>query len=221
MPAIPVPFFHLRQASRPTLSVALITLAFVVLRTETPALAATDISQCRTIDDPTARLRCYESAAPPEVQFPPSSGSTSGPMAPLTIGNWRLVRTPNPRGGKEAISITRPGDLSGSDPDFVGLMIRCAEPDIEVLLVMLRPLPFRARPRVSINGAKFEGSIVPPGWNILLQGDAAVLAKQLWPTLASLRLEIDDAGTITKGAVSLENFDAALKSLTATCPLRQ
>jgi len=223
MPALSAPLFiRRRKASGAALSVGLITLVFAAVGIGRPAWAATDISQCRTIDDPTERLRCYESVAPPELQFPPSSsGSISGSMAPLTIGNWRLVRTPNPRGGKEAISIMRPGDLSGSDPDFVGLTIRCAEPDIEVLLVMLRPLPFRARPRVSINGAKFDGSIVPPGLNILLQGDATIVAKQLWPTLSSLSLEIDNAGTITKGAVSLEDFDAALKSLTAACPLRQ
>src|SRR3954462_79180 len=222
MPALSLPsFFHLRQPSEPALSFALITLIFASMGLVAPGLAATDISQCRTIDDPTARLRCYESLAPPELQLPPSSGQGVGAMAPLTIGNWRLVRTPNPRGGKEAISITRPGDLSGSDPDFVGLMIRCGEADIEVLLVMLRPLSFRARPRVSINGAKFDGSIVPPGLNILLPGDVAILAKQLWPTLSKLSLEIDDAGTVTKGLVSLDDFDAALRSLTAACPLRQ
>ena len=173
-----------------------------------------------------ARLKCYENFAPPEVQMPAPFAPTgpsplAGPSAAQTIGDWRLVRTPNPRGGREAISITRPGDLAGSDPDFVGLMVRCAEPDIEVLLVMLRPLSFRAHPSVSVNGTKFESSVVPPGLNILLPRDVAEMATLQWPMLPRLNLEVDDAGKTTKGLVALDGFDLALKALNSACLLRQ
>ena len=193
-------------------------LAFVLVGAASPASAANDITQCRAIEDATARLRCYESLTPPpDLQLPPAIGSA----APQSIGQWRLLRTPNPRGGKEAISITRTGELSGSDPDFVGLMVRCAEPDIEVLLILIRPLSFRAHPKVSINGAKFESSVAPPGSAVLLPSDVATTARQQWPALASLTFEVEESGTVTKGLVSLKDFDAALKALTAACPLRQ
>ena len=186
----------------------------------TPASAADDISQCRAIEDATARLKCYENLIPADPKLPQSSAPLTAPAVPQTIGRWRLVRTPNPRGGKEAISITRTGELSGSDPDFVGLMIRCAEIDIEVLLVLIRPLPFRAHPRVVINGTKFDSSVAPPGSAVLLPADVAVMARQSWTSLAKLSVEIEEAGTVTKGFVALDDFDAALKALIATCPLR-
>jgi len=187
----------------------------------TQVSAAPDVSQCRAINDPAARLQCYESLAPPEAQLPRTFGAPTGALPPQTIGNWRLVRTPNPRGGKEAISINRTGDLAGSDPDFVGLMIRCGESDVEVLLVMLRPLSFRARPQVSVNGAKFESIVAPPGLNILLPRDVTDLAIQRWPALPYLSLEIADGGTTTKGKVLLDGFDVAFNALNAACLLRQ
>ena len=197
-----------------------LTLAFAAAGVAIPASAANDISRCVAIEDSGARLRCYESLTPPNPKLPPSRALAS-PGAPQTIGRWRLIRTPNPHGGKEAISIMRPGELSGSDSNFVGLMVRCAESDIEVLLVLIDPLPLRAHPRVSINGTKFESSVAPPGSAVLLPGDVAVLARQRWSTLPSLSFEIDQAGSVTKGHVFLKDFDAALKALTAACSLRQ
>ena len=112
-------------------SVAFVTLAWVAMGAATPALAATDMSQCRTIDDPTARLRCYESFASPEPQLPPSSSPISGPVGSQSIGNapGSNAESTGRQGGHLHHAARR---LSGSDPNFVGLMIRCAEPDIEV-----------------------------------------------------------------------------------------
>ena len=35
-----------------------------------------------------------------------------------TTGGWRLLRTPNPYGGADAVSITHTAELARSDPDF-------------------------------------------------------------------------------------------------------
>jgi hypothetical protein len=139
-----------------------------------------------------------------------------GPGA-QNIGKWRLVRTPAPSGGKEAISITRPGELSGSDPDFAGLMIRCADSDIEVLVILIRPLPLRAHPRVSINGQTFVSTVSPPGSAVLLPRNVGISARQRWPSLAHLDLAVENDGLTTKGLVDLAGLQDALIALTAAC----
>ena len=56
-------------------------------------------------------------------------------------GGWRFVRTPNPRGGADAISIMHIADLTRSDLDLAGLTIRCSKGGTELVVVLLRPLP--------------------------------------------------------------------------------
>ena len=194
---------------------AVLAMATVVLIAASPAQPATTMSQCRTITDPAARLHCYESL---ESQGPslPSAGSRNSSSSVQMFGEWRLVRT-NPRGEKDAISITRGGELYGSDPDFAGLMIRCADDGIDVLLVLLRPLPPGTRPQVAVNGKRFEGSVLPPGTIVRLPKEVARSANQYWPALSILSLVINQSGTVIKGLVSLKGFDPALQALTATC----
>jgi hypothetical protein len=59
----------------------------------------------------------------------PDSNRTGGAERarnPESMGGWHLVRTRNPYGGADAISIMRTADASRSDLDLAGLMIRCA-----------------------------------------------------------------------------------------------
>jgi hypothetical protein len=136
------------------------------------------------------------------------------------IGRWRLVRTPDPRGEKDAISITHGAELHGSDPDFAGLMIRCGDKDVDVLAILLRPVPLRARPQVTVNGTKYEAKVAAPGTAILLPDEVTAAARERWRTLPSVSLAVDDGDSITKGMVSLEDFEPALKALTASCSAR-
>ena len=100
------------------LSAALLPLAALPADAQT-GINENAINRCRTLTDDAARLRCYENSV--------SEQSRSSSSRTQSLGKWRLVRTPNPQGGKEAISIMRGAELSGSDPDFAGLMLRCAE----------------------------------------------------------------------------------------------
>jgi hypothetical protein len=199
---------------------AILTITLAITDAAIAASSPTDISQCRAIEDPAARLRCYERLAPAEPGTP-GSPPLSSPPASQYVGKWRLVRTPNPEGSKDAIAITRPAELSGSDPDFAGLMIRCADIDIEVLLVLIHPLPLRAHPRVSINGSKFESSVAPPGLAVLLPREVALAARQGWQSLQTLNFEIEERGTVTKGLVVLDDLDKALAALLSSCALRR
>ena len=82
-------------------------------------------------------------------------------------GGWRLVRTSNPRGGQQAVSIMRTADTSQSDLDLAGLMIRCGRKRPEVIIVLLRAFSLKARPTVVLgrpgNETRLVAKVVAPG----------------------------------------------------------
>jgi len=204
--------------------------------------------RCRTIPEDQARLRCFESltaeppqAAPANPQAPPPPpgfegmpgmsampdlpeksllGSQPAPSSQSVAGKWRLVHTPNPSEKREVVSIMATAELAESDVDFAGLDVRCAEPDFEILVFLIPPLPPRAQPTVAINGKTFQGSVVSPGTAILLPPTASLLAKEQWRSLPKLAIDVEADGTKTHGLVSLEGFDRALQSLTTACLAR-
>ena len=99
-----------------------------------------DFERCRTIADVKARLNCYEQATSKRRDRP----------QPSIAGSWRLVRTPNPAGGTDAISIMQIADPSRSDLDLAGLMVRCGEATTEVLIILVRPFPPNSPHQVTI-----------------------------------------------------------------------
>jgi hypothetical protein len=63
-------------------------------------------------------------------------------------------------------------EMLRSDPDFAGLMLRCAEDGIDVLVIVIEPRPPRARPQVKFgptgNEASYQATVVPPFTALLL-----------------------------------------------------
>ena len=97
------------------------------------------------------------------------------------IGAWRLVRTPNPSGGRDVVSIMETADISKSDLDLAGgsrplAVVRAVW---KSSLVLVRPLPPRADPKVTVSAggrtADFTATIVPPGVAVLLPKEATTL----------------------------------------------
>jgi hypothetical protein len=180
-----------------------------------------NVERCRSITDDAARLRCYEAeTSQPSIRPPPTA-------SPATAGSWPLVRTPNPAGGRDAVSVLKTADITKSDIDFAGLMLRCGEHNIEVLVVLVRPLPPRAHPRVSVTTGgetmDFIASVVPPGAEVLLPPEAAVLASGPWQAAPELSAEVgavegDDQPSQIRGVISLAGLGAALAQLQANCP---
>ena len=134
---------------------------------------------------------------------------------------WRLVRTHNPNGGADAISIIHSADTSRSDLDLVGIMIRCSETTTEVLIVVLPVLPFSTQPQVAFgkleNESQFEAKIAPPGTLILVPQDATTLVNGPWQNLDDLFIRIEDGQSTIRGVVKLAGLQAAFKKLQATC----
>jgi len=139
-------------------------------------------------------------------------------------GGWHFVRTRNPQGGADAISIMHTADVSRSDLDLAGLMIRCSERGAEVVIVLLQPFSLRARPHVVFgkpgSETQFEATVAPPGTAVLVPRDAASLVGGPWQTLNDLFILVDDGQSTIRGVVALVGLQAAFNVLMTSCPAR-
>lgn len=193
------------------------------------AISESDFNRCRAIADDAARLRCFEgivSESSSQSRSTPTpavmSAPLPGPQTSQSMGNWRLVRTRHPQGGKDAVSIMRAADFSTSDPDFAGLMLRCGDNDVEVLIAVINPYPLRSHPHVTVqdpaSSHDFASTVPPPGALVLLPPEATTLARTTWlsaPQISAV-IEYPDHAAI-KGTVRLDGLEAAFGTLVANC----
>ncbi len=140
----------------------------------------------------------------------------------LTEG-WRFVRTPNPRGGADAVSIMHTADTSRSDPDLAGLMIRCRDGGTEVVIIFIPSFPFRAQPTVFLgpqgHEAQFKATVVPPGTAILLPTAATDIVRGSWHGLRDLFIRVTEGQKTIRGVVPLAGLETAFKVFIASCPI--
>jgi hypothetical protein len=176
---------------------------------------------CRAITDDATRLRCFASATRGHA-----TNSVSRSLGP-NAGAWRLVRTPNPAGGPDAVSIMQTADTAKSDLDLAGLALRCRDGGVEVLVVLVSALSARAHPKVVITapGTKmdFIATIAPPGASLLLPSAASDLASGPWTAVGELDVRIeteqtDGTPSLVRGVIPVTGLREALSSLRASCP---
>ncbi len=172
------------------------------------------LERCRAMPEEAMRQRCFDEA----ISNP---AHRAGPDSP-NAGTWRLVRTPNPLGGPEAVSIMQTPDPSRSDIELAGLMLRCAQSGYDVLIVFLKPFSPRIHPKARLTAgggtAEFEATVLPPGAAISLPREAAALIDR--PGQEELALEVHGNDTPIRGVISLAGVRAALALLAASCPSR-
>ena len=210
---------------------ALFALAFLATQGASATVATRAFAQqpvpnanlegCRAITDDAARLRCFENSS--RGHGTNSLSRTLGPKA----GTWRLVRTPNPAGGRDAVSIMQTADTSKSDFDLAGMALRCQDGDVEVLIVLVGAFSPRLHPKVMIsaagNTAEFVATIAPPGTSLLLPPSASKLASGLWASVPELAIRIETeqnngTGRLISGFIPVAGLREALPSLLASCP---
>jgi hypothetical protein len=137
-------------------------------------------------------------------------------------GDWHFVRTQNPHGGPDAISIMHTADTSRSDLELAGLMIRCSRSGTEVVVVLLRTFSLRARPHVLFgklgHETQFEATVTSPGTAVLVPGDATTLINGPWQTQGDLFIQVIDGQTTVAGVVALAGLQPAFKALVTSCP---
>jgi len=136
-------------------------------------------------------------------------------------GGWHFVRTHNPQGGADAISIAHTADTSKSDLDLAGLMIRCSGGSGEAVIVLIRPFSLRALPHVALGKpeaeTQFNAKVVPPGTLVLLPPSAASLVNGPWHDLSELSVRINEGQATIRGVIPLAGLQAAFKILMTNC----
>ena len=174
----------------------------------------TSADRCAALNGTMSQLRWLEEAIP-------RSEMSERPV----LQGWKLTRMPNARGGTDSVSMVRPAEPSRSDSTFAGLMLRCGSADIEVLLVVVRPLPPRAKPHIVVrtgsHSASLEASVIPPGAALLLGPPASNLIRSSWQSAEEAEVEIRYEESIIRGVVSLFGIGAATRTLLLSCPPHQ
>ncbi len=158
------------------------------------------------------------------VVAPTWRANAAGEPSPAeSAGTWRLVRTPNPRGGPEAVSIMHTADISRSDLGLAGLMVRCNGGRSELAIVLLNAFPLRAHPRVIFGDpgheTQFDATIGPPGTAVILPGDPKVVVGNAWQAESDLFIHVIDGPTKISGVVPLAGLQAAFTLLMSNCPV--
>ena len=212
---------HFTLHNRSIVIAVIATIAALTVRDADAAEPVTgtmaDFEHCHTMTDNAARLRCFKSAADNQIQ---NSKSTSE-----MIGAWRLVRTPDARGGADIVSITRTAEMTRSDPKLAGLMLRCGEKGIEVLVVLLQTLRPSALPKVTVTSdgtdrRRFEGAMVPPYATIRLPNEAATLANGPWTSVSEISIEVENDKETIRGVIPVQGLRQALNALKPNCQLK-
>jgi hypothetical protein len=200
---------------RLTASVAAFILAGIVPTPSQRLEPPVDNDACRAIMDHNMQLRCYEMSN--------ALGNQMNAQRTDLLNGWRLVRIPNARGGADAVSITHSADLQKSDPNLVGIVLRCEGGPIDVLLVVIEPYPPQAAIDLTIKvdgstALTFRGSVIHPGVMIRLPNEIAtsIIQRGRSADELSVRMEYGNTRPVA-GIVKLAGFAGAIEALTKLC----
>jgi hypothetical protein len=162
--------------------------------------------------------------------------------APQTSG-WRLLRGPNPAGGGGAASMSHTSDMTRSDVDLAGLMLRCRGIDAgmpsvgspnptaqdddtlgtgaQIVIVVVTPFPPHAQPSVTIGTPgkewHFDARVLPPGAELLLPAQATELAIGPWQSTPELSVKVSWQERSFSGVIPIDGLAGALATLAANC----
>jgi len=148
--------------------------------------------------------------------------AAAGQSPAESAGAWRLVRTPNPRGGPDAVSIMHTADTSRSDLDLAGLMVRCSQGGSELAIVTLNAFPLRAHPHVTFGNPgqekQFEATIGAPGTAVVLPGDPKTVLGEAWSAESDVPIRVTEGSNTISGVVPIGGIQSAFTLLKANCP---
>nr|QIO37439.1 hypothetical protein HAP40_30765 [Bradyrhizobium sp. 1(2017)] len=142
---------------------------------------------------------------------------------PAAASIWKFTRTQGARDGESFAAIMKTADTALSDPDFAGLIVRCApRGKVDVLVALIRPFPPRSHPKVTIAASgggtlTFEGSMAAAGAAVQLPDEVSAFAAGKWQTTPSLSVVVREGDSEIKGTVALNGLREAYHSLLANC----
>jgi hypothetical protein len=173
------------------------------------------LPNCSAGASPDQRQRCDEEAF--------KQVETRSQTIQLDRG-WRLVRTRDPRGGADAVSVMHVVDTGKSDASLAGLSLQCSQDGIEVVLIILERLSRTGRPAVILTAGKkraeFEASVGQTGEALLLPRAAFDLAAGEWQNANELSVEIETKPTPIRGIVPIGGLSTAIQQLSENCASR-
>jgi hypothetical protein len=153
-----------------------------------------------------------------------AAASAADNPPPPKLGDWHLLRSANPQGGPDAVSMIHTADTGRSDLELAGLMLRCGEKGVDLVVVVVTPFPPPARPSVMIgaNGKewRFDASIVSPGAELLLPMEAMSLARGTWQSARELTIKVSSPEQSFGGVIPIDGLADALSTLVTKCPAR-
>jgi hypothetical protein len=161
---------------------------------------------------------CADSAQSP-CQGPPFVEVAT--PAPSSV--WKFTRTQGTKEGESFAAIAKTADTAQSDPDFAGLIVRCApKGKVDVLVALIRPFSPRSHPKVTITTAMggtltFEASMAAAGAAVLLPDEVSAFAAGKWQTTPSLSVVVKESDSEIKGMVALNGLREAYHSLLTNC----
>jgi hypothetical protein len=133
----------------------------------------------------------------------------------------RLVKTPDPRGGPDAVSVLHSADTAKSDLNLAGLTFRCGPSGIDTLLVLLAPLARGSQYGVVAKSGstetQFEAKVLQGGEVLLLPPSATAMASGPWQAAPELSVDIAGVSPI-HGSIPLSGLSGALSALSQSCP---
>jgi len=138
---------------------------------------------------------------------------------------WKFSRTQGAKDGESFAAIMKTADTTQSDPDFAGLIVRCApKGKVDVLVALIRPFPPRSHPKVTIAASgggtlTIDASMAAAGAAVLLPDEVSAFAAGKWQTTASLSVVVRESDSEIKGVVALNGLREAYHSLLANCGL--
>jgi hypothetical protein len=150
--------------------------------------------------------------------------ATANNQAPPRLGEWHLLQSANPHGGPDAVSMIHTADTGRSDLDLAGLMLRCSEKGIDLVIVVVTPVPPQARPNVRIRANdqewRFDASIISPGAELLLPMAAMSLTRSSWQSARELAVKVSSPERSFGGVIPIDGLAEALATLISKCPTR-
>ncbi|BBF94165.1 hypothetical protein [Blastochloris tepida] len=140
-------------------------------------------------------------------------------------GTWRLLRTPDPRGGADLVSSVKIADTLRSGPDFAAMMVRCGHGGLDVVLALIVPIPPRDRPQIEWRlddrpPVKAKAAVLLPPTTVgLMPEDAAVFLQAATRARRAAFRIVNDGAEVTAGEVDLGDFPAMIQDLSVQCRL--
>ncbi|EJN09139.1 hypothetical protein PMI42_06896 [Bradyrhizobium sp. YR681] len=134
---------------------------------------------------------------------------------------WRLVKSRNPSGGGEIVSVMHAVDTAKSDVGLAGMSLRCGAIGPEVILILLDPVQTTGRLPVTLKTGsiktQFEASVLQDGRAILLPLAATAVSNAAKRGTTEISITVDTQPQTINGIVPLTGLLSALNSLSVHC----